>query len=332
MSKKNIFNLILGAVLLAAALAAGYYFLWLPQINSNKSAVVLPDNLFGWKFPPEAISKAPPSAGSGQNLFDLQIAFSSIRDPGGIPQGLPVRLKIPIIGVDSAVEDAYITPDGRMDVPQGSRNVAWFALGPHPGQEGSAVIGGHFGISNGVKFVFYDLDKLKVGDKAYILDDGGNTLAFQVRRIQLFEREADATTVFTSSDGLAHLNIITCEGIWNQTNGLYPLRRVVFTDSIPYVPTVPPPPTPGPSPVPTPTPTPTPTPSPTPSPIPGTEPTPAPVPAPTPTPAPTPIPQTPTPQVIGQSAKDLFATPLDALTTSSLVLAIAFVAFKIFRG
>ena len=135
--------------------------------------------------------------------------------------------------MDSAIEDALITPDGRMDVPAGSVNVAWFALGPHPGQVGSAVIGGHFGISNGVKFVFYDLDKLKVGDKVYIENDKGDTLAFQVRRIQLFDRNADATTVFTSNDGLAHLNLITCEGIWNQVNDSYPQRLVVFTDAIP---------------------------------------------------------------------------------------------------
>jgi hypothetical protein len=48
-----------------------------------------------------------------------------------------------------------------MDVPAGSKNVALFSLGPHPGQVGSAVIGGHFGIKNDVPFVFYDLDKLK---------------------------------------------------------------------------------------------------------------------------------------------------------------------------
>ena len=60
----------------------------------------------------------------------------------------------------------------------------------------------------------------------------GDTLAFQVRKIQLFDRNADATTVFTSEDGLAHLNLITCEGIWNKVNDTYPERRVVFTDRI----------------------------------------------------------------------------------------------------
>jgi LPXTG-site transpeptidase (sortase) family protein len=135
--------------------------------------------------------------------------------------------------VDSAIEDALITPDGEMAVPAGTVDVAWFALGPHPGQVGSAVIGGHFGIQNGVPFVFYNLEKLKIGDMIYIINDEGDTLAFIVRKTALFAANADATTVFTSSDGLAHLNLVTCEGIWNETNGNYPDRLVVFTDEVP---------------------------------------------------------------------------------------------------
>lgn len=218
MSKK----IILITIFFLAIFGTGYYFLF---SKIDRSGNTTADNLFGWKFP---ITKFPP-VGSGDN----QLAYSSIRDPGGIPEGLPVRLKIPIIDVNSAIEDALITPDGRMDVPSGSVNVAWFALGPSPGETGSAVIGGHFGIRNGYKFVFYDLDKLKVGDKVYIENDKGETLTFQVRRIKLFDRNADATTVFTSNDGLAHLNLITCEGIWNRVDDSYPDRRVVFTDLIP---------------------------------------------------------------------------------------------------
>ncbi len=216
---------VLSIIVLAAILGGGLYFFLSPRRNQIAEPQVSSDLAFGWKFP---VAKFP-ITGSLSN----QIAYSSIRDPGGIPQGLPVRLKIPTIGVDSAIEDALITPDGRMDVPAGSENVAWFALGPHPGQEGSAVIGGHFGINKGVPFVFYDLDKLKAGDIVYVVNDKGETLAFVVRTISLFDRNADATTVFTSNDGLAHLNLITCEGVWNQVNGTYPQRRVVFTDAVP---------------------------------------------------------------------------------------------------
>jgi LPXTG-site transpeptidase (sortase) family protein len=211
-------------IFLAGVIIAGYYFLLLPQQNQDKvTNAIFDKSSFGWKFP---VAKFSLTA-------SVALAYSNIRNPESTPQELPVRLQIPIIGVDSAIEDALITSDGRMDVPAGSENVAWFALGPHPGQVGSAVIGGHFGISNGIPSVFYNLDKLKVGDKVYVINDEGDTLAFQVRSTSLFDRNADATTVFTSNDGLAHLNLITCEGIWNQVDGNYPERLVVFTDAIP---------------------------------------------------------------------------------------------------
>lgn len=224
MKNKIIFKLIPIVGLLAILVVIVSYFI-LPK-NRDTSKSTLTDSAFGWKFPTSAKF---PLTGSTENA----IAYSDIRDPGGIPRGLPVRLKIPTIGVNSVIEDAFISSDGRMDVPAGSVNVAWFALGPHPGQIGSAVIGGHFGIDNGIPKVFFDLNKLKVGDKIYIEDDKGQTLAFIVRSTKSFDRDADPTSVFTSSDGLAHLNLITCEGVWNQIDDSYPQRLVIFTDAIP---------------------------------------------------------------------------------------------------
>jgi LPXTG-site transpeptidase (sortase) family protein len=195
-------------------ISVGCYFLFLPKTNSTHS--------FGWQFP---VTKFP-MTGSNQGSS----ANSKIRDPKAVPEGLPVRLKIPSLGVDSAIEDALITPDGRMDVPAGSVNVAWFALGPQPGDVGSAVIGGHYGIKDGVPFVFYKLNTIQVGDKIQIVNDKGDTINFVVRSTKSFDSKADATDVFTSSDGVAHLNLITCEGTWNQVNGGYPDRFVVFAD------------------------------------------------------------------------------------------------------
>lgn len=213
-------TILVGALLVAGIVSAGYYSFF---ISPGPTGDTVADEVFGWKFP---ITKFPLTGANGE------LAYSTIRDPGGVPQGLPVRLKIPTIGVNTAIEDALITPDGRMDVPAGSKNVAWFSLGPTPGKIGSAVIGGHFGIRDGVPFVFYNLDKITVGDKIYIEDDKDDTITFEVKMIKLFDRDADATTVFTSSDGKAHLNLITCEGIWNRVDGSYPQRRVVFADVV----------------------------------------------------------------------------------------------------
>jgi len=144
--------------------------------------------------------------------------------------GLPIRLKIPDINVDSAIEYTGLTFDGIMDSPKAIENVAWFKLGKRPGEKGTAVIAGHYGWENGEAAVFNNLYKLKRGDKIYIEDDKGMIISFVVRESKRYDPKADASDVFTSYDGKSHLNLITCIGVWDKTAQSYSERLVMFTD------------------------------------------------------------------------------------------------------
>lgn len=179
---------------------------------------------------------------NGQSSQDLNndMPVESIRDivssEGAIPSvdetgfGLPVRLKIPEINVDAIFEYVSLTADGAMDVPKDIANVAWFDIGPRPGENNSAVIAGHYGWKNGKASVFNDLYKLQSGDKLFVEDEKGTTIVFVVRESRRFDPDADASGVFGSSDGKAHLNLITCEGTWDKVSKSYPKRLVVFAD------------------------------------------------------------------------------------------------------
>lgn len=145
--------------------------------------------------------------------------------------GLPVRLKIPAIEVDAAVEQVGLTPGGAMDTPKGRREVAWFNEGARPGEVGSAVMTGHYGTwKNGQGSVFDNLHKLNAGDKISVEDDKGAITTFIVREIRSYNPNADASDIFGSSDDNAHLNLITCEGTWNKDSKSYSERLVVFAD------------------------------------------------------------------------------------------------------
>ena len=147
------------------------------------------------------------------------------------PAGRPVRLTIPGINVDAVVEYVGLTPDGAMDVPKSPDEVAWYERGQRPGEKGSAVISGHYGRwENGQGSVFDDLHKLRKGDELSVTDDRGATTTFVVRESRRYDPAADAADVFGSSDGGAHLNLITCDGVWNETQNSYSDRLVVFTD------------------------------------------------------------------------------------------------------
>ncbi len=146
--------------------------------------------------------------------------------------GKPVRVIIPSIDVDASVEYVGLTALGAMDVPKDPNAVAWFNLGVRPGEEGSAVIAGHSGYKN-KPAVFDNLHLLQNGSQFSIEDDKGITTSFVVRDIRMYDLGADAGDVFGSSDGIAHLNLVTCEGVWDAVSKTYSKRRVVFADAMP---------------------------------------------------------------------------------------------------
>jgi len=189
-------------------------------------------SLFFYFIPQNSIPTG--SASVMENANTLQKQEQTISELPASPVGKPARFKIPNINVDAPVEYVGLTSDGAMDVPKGPDNVAWFNLGPRPGENGSAIMVGHYGRwKNGSGSVFDNLNKLVKGDKIYVKNDKDKTITFVVRAIKLLDRKADATEVFTSDDGLAHLNLVTCEGVWNRSNNSYPERRVIFTNAVP---------------------------------------------------------------------------------------------------
>lgn len=169
------------------------------------------------------------SSGSAQSVIVPQnVAEAS--SSTGVTVGVPVFLVIPKINVDVAIAPVGLTSNGAMGVPTGPIGTTWFDLGPRPGEIGSAVIAGHEGWKDGIVASFDNLYKLKVGDQVYVQDNHGVTTAFVVRRIGLYGQHGNAANVFSSNDGKAHLNLITCEGTWNAAEKSYSNRLVVFTD------------------------------------------------------------------------------------------------------
>lgn len=144
--------------------------------------------------------------------------------------GLPLRLKISGINVDAAIIPVGLTSDGAMDAPKDPAEVAWFNLGSRPGENGTAVIAGHYDWKNNKPAVFDNLDKLRIGDKIFVEDESGVTVTFVVRETRIYDNDEIAPEVFGSNDGKAHLNLITCTGSWSKAKKTYSERLVVFTD------------------------------------------------------------------------------------------------------
>ena len=155
----------------------------------------------------------------------------SIKDTIITNTDLPVYLRIPSINVNSEIYYVGLASDGSMDIKMGDLlRVAWYKLGPRPGEVGSAVIAGHYGWIGTQGSVFNNLHNLKPGDNVLVIGSRGNTTAFTVKKTKQYSYDANSFEVFKSNDNRSHLNLVTCYGTWIESKHTYSNRLVVFTD------------------------------------------------------------------------------------------------------
>ncbi|WP_409252972.1 class F sortase [Bacillus sp. SCS-153A] len=141
---------------------------------------------------------------------------------------VPVELEIPSIGVSAEVESVGLKENGEMDVTESFEKTGWYEKGYHPGEPGSAVIGGHVDSRDGPA-VFYDLNKLALGDEIIVKGENGEEKVFVVTGKEEYPwNEAPLQKIF----GYTHsssLNLITCTGTFDRSTRNYDKRLVVYT-------------------------------------------------------------------------------------------------------
>lgn len=144
--------------------------------------------------------------------------------------GLPTRLIIPKINVDAKIVAVGVNVQGEMEAPNNASDVGWFEMGPRPAEMGSAVIDGHFDDNDGGDGVFFDLYKLRPGDRVEVENTEGAIFTFVVKESRVYE-PGYADEVFNQGEGV-HLNLITCDGVWDGIKKSFTKRLVVYTDLV----------------------------------------------------------------------------------------------------
>lgn len=146
--------------------------------------------------------------------------------------GLPQQLTIPTINLFAPILSMGLLPDGKLNVPQNQTHAGWYALGPKPGEAGTAVIDGHLNVP-GAPGIFHNLNKLKKGDTIYVTDMNGRQKSFRVTDMQYYQVEqAPLNRIFGVNSIGTHLNLITCAGVWRKKYGHYDKRLVIYTDAV----------------------------------------------------------------------------------------------------
>lgn len=163
------------------------------------------------------------------NIAPVQPSPTLLPTPKPTPALIPATLIIPKLNIQAAVESVGLTPTNNMDVPKNAADVAWYMHGPSPGQEGNAVITGHYDTPTGRPAVFYNLKKLKPGDEVTVISSQALKSTFIVNEISSIPYDIfPSDFVFKTKPG-HNLNIITCNGVWDRQKRIYTERIVVYT-------------------------------------------------------------------------------------------------------
>jgi sortase (surface protein transpeptidase) len=140
---------------------------------------------------------------------------------------VPVRLRIPAIGVDAPVEVVGIAADGSMAAPQSWGDVGWYEYGALPGQLGNATLVGHLDSTTGPA-VFWHLGSLTSGNALFVVMSDGSLLSFTVHEQDRYPyNDAPYERLFGPAT-TANLNLITCAGAWDAQQHNYLQRTVVY--------------------------------------------------------------------------------------------------------
>ncbi|MBM4416720.1 MAG: class F sortase [Chloroflexi bacterium] len=135
-------------------------------------------------------------------------------------------MEIPRIGVSADIRGLGTLPSGELAVPDGPRDVGWFAGGPVPGDPGNAILTGHLDWRTGEIGVFWRLRELAVGDPIFVRNDR-ERLTFVVESSKLYGRlDAPVGEILGFAIGRV-ITVITCEGDFIAAERDYTHRRVV---------------------------------------------------------------------------------------------------------
>ena len=141
-------------------------------------------------------------------------------------------LIVPSISVNRAVVKGTLDATGRMVPPAGAHDVAYYEYSGRPGQ-GNAVFSGHVDYVGVGPAVFWDLQKVKVGDEVVVTLADGLRLRYSVRFNVVFDATSGPWETLFGAQAVADgLTLYTCDGDFDPASSTYNKRRVVRADRV----------------------------------------------------------------------------------------------------
>lgn len=176
---------------------------------------------------PSTAATSTPAPANGLSAGGLQDPSRSAEWTEDSGDAVPVRVRIPSIGVDSSLESLGIGADGALTPPVDYDDAGWFADGVVPGEIGPAIIAGHVDSPTGPA-VFLQIGELAIGAEVLVDLSTGETLTFDVTGTQQSAKAEFPTSDVYSVVPRPELRLITCAGSFDSSIGHYTDNLIVY--------------------------------------------------------------------------------------------------------
>ena len=150
-----------------------------------------------------------------------------------LPRSVPLRVRVPSVGIDAPLIRLGLDRDGAVAVPPMSvpSEAGWFTGDPTPGERGAAVIVGHVDTDHG-RAVFYPLGNVQPGALVIVDRADKKKAQFRVTSVEVVDKDRFPAQRVYGSDpsGTPQLRIITCGGAFDGKH--YADNLVVYTQLV----------------------------------------------------------------------------------------------------
>ena len=147
--------------------------------------------------------------------------------------GVPVRLRIPSLGISGEVRPVGMSDATTMQVPEDISVVGWFDRSVLPiAQGGNTVLVGHRDGETDPNGVFRRLGEIEAGDSIIVRDRSGRRIEYVVTGVDVLHDEVFARTApeIFRTDGPHRLVLLTCGGSYDENEGGYQANVVVTAE------------------------------------------------------------------------------------------------------
>lgn len=174
----------------------------------------------GAQAPATATSERSPSPDSPSARFGADAS-------GPSSTAVPVRVRIPSIGVSAPVGPLELAADGELSPPVRPDDAGWYTGSAVPGEVGPAVIAGHVDSASGPA-VFHRLGRLRPGAIVEVVRSDETTARFTVVRIATHPKARFPTDAVYGPTPDRALRLITCAGPYDRDGIGYRDNVVVY--------------------------------------------------------------------------------------------------------